>query len=158
MSNMEDPNVTAEACQREEEELQFNQFTNEQALELGLLIVEKAKSKGAALAIGIERNGQRLFHHAMSGTSPDNNDWVSRKTRLVNRVYMSSFRYRLWLEERGQSMRDRALDEFQYAAAGGGFPIILRNVGVVGAVAVSGLPQQEDHALVVEALGEFLRR
>lgn len=158
MSDTENTKAMIEACDREEEELQFNHFTNEQALELGLLIVERAKSKGASVAIGIERHGQKLFHHAMSGTAADNDDWVIRKSRLVNRTYMSSFRYRLWLEQRGQTMQERALDEFKYAAAGGGFPIRIRNVGVVGAVAVSGLPQQEDHALVVESVREFLGR
>ena len=43
-----------------------------------------------------------------------------------------------------------------YAPHGGSFPIIVRDVGVVGTVTVSGLPQAEDHALVLEVLGTFL--
>jgi len=39
---------------------------------------------------------------------------------------------------------------------GGAFPIIVRDVGAVGTVAVSGLPQAENHALVVSVLREFL--
>ena len=34
--------------------------------------------------------------------------------------------------------------------------LIVRNVGVVGTVTVSGLPQEEDHRLVVDVLREFL--
>jgi uncharacterized protein (UPF0303 family) len=45
-----------------------------------------------------------------------------------------------------------------YAAHGGCFPIVVRGVGFVGTVAVSGLPQKEDHDLVVEALRAFLAR
>ena len=35
---------------------------------------------------------------------------------------------------------------------GGSFPLHVAGVGCVGAVTVSGLPQRDDHALVVEAL------
>ena len=48
------------------------------------------------------------------------------------------------------------LDIDQYAAHGGAFPVIVRDVGVVGTVTVSGLPQEEDHRLVVQVLREFL--
>jgi len=44
----------------------------------------------------------------------------------------------------------------QEAAHGGAFPVIVRDVGVVGAVTVSGLPQEEDHRLVVQVLRKFL--
>jgi uncharacterized protein (UPF0303 family) len=48
------------------------------------------------------------------------------------------------------------LPESEYAAHGGAFPIIVRDVGAVGTVTVSGLPQEEDHRLVVSVLREFL--
>ena len=41
------------------------------------------------------------------------------------------------------------LDPALYAAHGGAFPILVRSVGPVGVVVVSGLPQVEDHRMVV---------
>jgi uncharacterized protein (UPF0303 family) len=40
----------------------------------------------------------------------------------------------------------------EFASHGGAFPLSVAGAGVIGSVAVSGLPQREDHQLVVEAL------
>ena len=48
------------------------------------------------------------------------------------------------------------IDESEFAAHGGAFPVTVRGVGVVGTVTVSGLPQEEDHRLVVSVLRAFL--
>jgi uncharacterized protein (UPF0303 family) len=50
------------------------------------------------------------------------------------------------------------LDPASYAAHGGAFPILIRGTGCVGTVAVSGLPQVEDHRFVVDQLEKFLTR
>lgn len=146
------------ACVDEEDELRFERFTNEEALELGLMIVDKANARGVAITSEIQRNGQVLFHYAMSGTAMDNDEWVRRKARTVNRFSMSSYHYGLWLEQKGQTLHQRGLDEFLFAASGGGFPLRIRNVGVIGSITVSGLPHEQDHALVTECVREFLGR
>ena len=52
--------------------------------------------------------------------------------------------------------KDWRLDEADYAAIGGGFPIIVAGTGVVGAVACSGLPHEMDHQLLVDAICQIL--
>ena len=145
-----------EQCAREEEELQFESFSNAEALQLGLAMLEHCRAAGHSVTIDIERNGQQLFHVAMEGTAPDNDIWIGRKKRLVNRIFKSSYHYFLWLESRGQTLHDRGMDGSLYAASGGGFPVRVRGAGVVGAVTVSGLPHEQDHALVVDCLRRFL--
>jgi uncharacterized protein (UPF0303 family) len=45
-----------------------------------------------------------------------------------------------------------------YTIAGGAVPVKVKGVeGVVAVVVVSGLAQEEDHGVVVEVLGEWLR-
>jgi uncharacterized protein (UPF0303 family) len=48
------------------------------------------------------------------------------------------------------------LDPECFAAHGGAFPILLPKTGCVGVVAVSGLPQEDDHRFVVEQIEAFL--
>jgi uncharacterized protein (UPF0303 family) len=53
----------------------------------------------------------------------------------------------------GRSFSERySLPDADYAAHGGSFPLHVAGTGVIGSLTVSGLPQREDHNLVVEAL------
>jgi len=150
---------TIDELEREERELQLDRFTNADALELGLLLVEAARADGAAVAIAIERGEQRLFHHALEGASADNDAWIVRKNRVVRRFGHSTLLLRTRAEGEGRTFEDQMLlDPREYAAHGGAFPLIVRGVGVVGTVTVSGLPQVEDHRLVVRVLREFVQR
>ena len=88
-------------CIQEEEELQFRTFTNREALELGLGILKRAEEQNMHITIDIERHGQRLFHYAMDGTTMDNDQWVERKKRVVNRVFRSSYHFSLLLGTAG---------------------------------------------------------
>ncbi len=141
----------------QETEFQFTSFTNETALELGMALLEAAKSRGKAVTIDITRYGQQLFHYAMSGTSADNDEWVKRKSNVVRRFGHSSYYVGISLKNAGQTMQEKyLLPESEYAAHGGSFPLLIRNVGVVGTITVSGLPQAEDHELVVGVLRKML--
>jgi uncharacterized protein (UPF0303 family) len=142
---------------QQEEDIQFASFGNDMALAVGLALVEEARNKGKAVTIDITRGGQQLFHFAMAGTSIDNGEWVKRKNRVVQRFGHSSFYMGTSLKNAGQTIEEKyLLPESEYAAHGGAFPIIIKGVGVVGTITVSGLPQQEDHELVVSTLKQFL--
>ncbi|GGU95506.1 UPF0303 protein [Streptomyces albospinus] len=143
----------------QEERLLFDTFGNDEAWELGSLLVALARERGAAVTVGIRRGAQQLFHCALPGTSADNDAWIARKCAVVERYGESSYLVGARFRAKGRTFEESSrLDPDRFAAHGGAFPVRLRGTGVVGAVAVSGLPQADDHALVVEALERYLLR
>jgi uncharacterized protein (UPF0303 family) len=141
----------------QERRLVLKQFTHDDAWALGSLLVELARSRNAPVAIDIHRGGQQLFHAALPGSTPDNDAWIDRKRRVVERYGCSSYLVGSRFRAKGTTFEDSSrLDPDVYAAHGGAFPITVEGAGVIGTVVVSGLPQVEDHALVVEALERFL--
>ncbi|MER0480134.1 heme-degrading domain-containing protein [Streptomyces sp. Edi2] len=141
----------------QEERLVLDTFGNDEAWELGSLLVALARERGAAVTVGIRRGAQQLFHCALPGTSADNDAWIARKSAVVERYGESSYLVGARFRAKGRTFEDSSrLDPDRYAAHGGAFPVRLRGTGVVGVVAVSGLPQADDHALVVEGLERFL--
>jgi uncharacterized protein (UPF0303 family) len=142
---------------QEEQKLQFAKFNEEDAWKLGSQLVELARSRNLPVTIDITRGTHQLFHAALRGTSPDNDEWVKRKVRLVYRFGHSSFYVGQVLKSKGKTIEQSYLvSESDYAPHGGCFPIIVKNTGIVGTVTVSGLPQEEDHKLVVEAIRKYL--
>jgi uncharacterized protein (UPF0303 family) len=141
----------------EEEELQFSSFTNDDAWRLGTALRDLAHRQGAPVAIDVSRNHHQLFRAALPGATPDNDAWIERKQRVVHRFGHSSLYVRQTFVERGTTFEEQSgLDPQRYAAHGGGFPVLVRSVGPVGVLVVSGLPQLDDHRLIVAALRAHL--
>ena len=140
----------------QEQRLQFDHFNATTAWNLGNHLREAAEARQAAIVIDIHSQGMPLFYVALEGTTPDNPDWVRRKRNIVTRFFRSS--YAVGLMEKQQKINLAALDSRDYAAHGGCFPILLPHTGFLGTITVSGLPQREDHCLVVQTVADFLKR
>lgn len=151
------PDVTALVAEIEaqERELVLPRFSHDDAWRLGSRLVELAAQRGLAVTIDVRKGSQQVFHAAREGTTPDNDSWVARKVRVVERFGASSFLVGTRARAKGQDFNDKhRLPLQEYAAHGGAFPLRVDGVGIVGVVTVSGLAQADDHALVVEALRE----
>lgn len=156
---MNDAEIKDLIVQIEEQErrLVLPHFDNDDAWRLGTALVELARARSAPVTIDIRRGGQQLFHCALPGTSADNDSWIERKVRTVDRYGHASYLVGLRFAAKGTTFEASSrLDPGEYAAHGGAFPIILAGTGPVGTVTVSGLPQREDHELVVAALSAYL--
>jgi uncharacterized protein (UPF0303 family) len=147
------------ACvERQERELRLQRFDAQIAWELGTRIKAMAEERGLSLVVDVRRFGQPLFYAALEGTTPDNPEWVRRKSNMVARYHRSSYGMGLQLKMKNQTLEDRGHAIADFAAHGGSFPLHVENAGIVGSVTVSGLPQRADHELVVEALCAMLGR
>ena len=140
----------------QEKRLQFKNFDAEMAWAVGSALKAAAEKRRVAVAIDIQVNGHTLFSYAMAGTTPDNWEWMRRKRNVVMRYRRSSYAIGLKHQHAGTTLESGGLDTKDYAAHGGCFPILLEGTGCVGTITVSGLPQREDHALVVSVLQEYL--
>jgi uncharacterized protein (UPF0303 family) len=137
----------------QEKALVFPRFDAARAWQLGAYLREIATARGLALAIDVRTFGQPLFFSALDGATPDNIDWVRRKSNVVAHFRRSSYAIGLRMQQAGTTLADKhGLPVSEYAPHGGAFPLTVAGAGVIGSVAVSGLPQRADHELVVEAL------
>jgi uncharacterized protein (UPF0303 family) len=142
---------------QQEQELQFTRFNEDVAWKLGSQLIESARSRNLRVTVDIMRGTHQLFHASLRGTSPDNDEWVKRKVKTVYRFGHSSFYIGQLLKSKGKTIEQSSLvSESEYAPHGGCFPIIIKDTGIVGTITVSGLPQEEDHKLVVQALRDYL--
>jgi len=141
----------------QEQRLQFERFDATTAWTLGARLKDAAEARGFAVAIDIQLHGQPLFFYAMPGTTPDNVDWIRRKRNVVMRFQRSSYAVGLQLQQQQTTLEKQLhVDPRDYAAHGGCFPLNLIGTGCIGTITVSGLPQRQDHELVVEVLAGLL--
>lgn len=136
--------------EQEERELVLLQFDHDDAWTLGTTIVRLAQERGLKIAVDIRKGQQQVFHAALEGSNIDMSEWIARKVRTVYRFDGSS--YLIGRRHGGNFNAATTLPFTEYVAHGGAFPIRVQGVGIVGVVTVSGLPEQDDHALAVEGL------
>ena len=141
----------------QEERLRFSRFDPGLAWELGLALKQAAERRQAPVAIDVSLAVQPLFHCALDGATPDNTEWVRRKRNVTLRFFRSSYAIGLELKRDGRTLAEKyGLSSTDYMAHGGSFPIRLAGPTCIGAITVSGLPQRDDHDLVIRTLAGFL--
>ena len=141
---------------QQEKDLTLFSFTNEDAINLGQELLKLALNQKAPVIVQVRIGEQIIFHSALTGSTSENDWWINRKYRVVEKFKHSSMYVRVSFEEKNQSFEeDSGLDNELYAAHGGGFPISVSNIGMVGVALVSGLPQVEDHKMLIQGFINF---
>jgi uncharacterized protein (UPF0303 family) len=140
----------------QERRLHLPRYDEAVAWTLGTRLKDAAEARQLPLTIELRLARETVFFHAMPGTSPANADWARRKRNTVELMQRSSYGIGRWLELDSSSLESKmGLPPRDYASHGGSFPLRLAGSGCVGVVTVSGAPQRQDHAMVVEVLAEW---
>lgn len=140
----------------QEEKYQFVSFTHADAKRLGEMLYENSKAYNRPVGIVIRINQNVIYCYMPDGTNHENAQWLTAKANTVEHMEMSSLRVNVQLHMAGENMADKYMRQFDYTLMGGGFPVRLKNVGVIGTICVSGLPHIQDHQLIIDTLKMFL--
>lgn len=132
--------------------LVLDRFDETVALRLGQALVDMALAEALPVVINIRTVDRTLFHAALPGSAPLNDLWARRKSNTALMFQLPSLLVGLRNKAKGQTLARDALDAADYADHGGAVPIRVRGAGMVAVATVSGLPQIEDHKLVVRGL------
>lgn len=145
---------------KQEELLRFEHFTRDDALGLGLKVVETAKGKyHHGVAVRIFAEGAVLFSHMMDEASLENELWMTRKFNTSSISRVSSMRTFLEIHygiREKEPWCDNSGDHGNYALCGGCIPIFDKNGNAHGFVMVSALPHEEDHQLIADSMAAYL--
>ncbi|MBC5646793.1 heme-binding protein [Christensenella tenuis] len=145
---------------KQEELLRFEQFTRDDALGLGLKVIEMAREKyHHGVTVRIFAEGAVLFSHMMDECSLENELWMTRKFNTSSITRISSMRTFLEIHygiRQEEAWCKNSGDHGNYALCGGCMPIFGKNGETHGFVMVSALSHEEDHQLIADSMAAYL--
>ena len=154
-SDAELPEFTVADLEREDA-LDVPEFTNDDAVDLGLAALEVIDERELNLAVRIVLRGDIVFQAKLGDTGPGNDEWLAGKHAVVERFGEASLLVRRRHEESGAPFEERTdVDHEVFKAHGGSIPIKV-NGEVVGSITTSGEPDVVDHATSAEAVRRYL--
>ena len=153
----EDQAPTLDEIRDQERRLVLASFDENDGIDIGLSLLKLATERDLPVTIEVRKGDRVVFRAARNGTSATNDQYVGGKARLVERFGHSRDLLDSGTKRRARPSRRRPAYTFpEYAPHGGGFPLVVDGAGVAGVAIVSGLPQLQDHALIVECLTAFV--
>lgn len=135
------------------EEIVLPKFEEEDVLRL-LSICRNLNNK---VAIEIFKNGRTSLRFLPDHLNADKVDWLRRKRNSV--LYFGLSTDALYKKMNGEELlleEKYGLKQEEYTITPGSVPIRVRGAGLIGALSITGLSPEEDHALAVSLLQELL--
>lgn len=151
----ESPQTAAE-LEAELAPLVLPHFDEPTAYHLGSILVRRAQEGRMPVVINIRNANRTFFHAALPGSAATNDNWARRKSNTALMIGKASLVIGRKYAEIGRTLDTDGLPAADYADSGGAVPLIVQGAGMVAVCTVSGLPQVEDHKLVLAGLRELL--
>jgi uncharacterized protein (UPF0303 family) len=121
------------------------------ALRLGQWLMTEGIARGLPILIDIRTTQMTLFRVVLPGAGPLNDRWAQRKSNTAFLFGAASLLVQHRLKAAGRALEHHGATAESFADSGGAVPLITSQ-GVQAVATVSGLPQVEDHRLVVAGI------
>ena len=158
VTGTEPPMPTVAELDRERPAYVMTGPTELTAYRIGTWIAERAIDQGLVITVEVILAGRLVFRAALPGTSDRNDMYLRGKRKVVELHGRPSLYERMRYAEQGTTFVDATGLAFpEYAAHGGGVPMLSADGELLGMVIVSGLPMVQDHELAVAAIRAVAR-
>ncbi|CAM3701823.1 heme-degrading domain-containing protein [Elizabethkingia occulta] len=133
--------------------IELDSFSNRIAFDMGVKIIDLAKSRNQHIAVEVCRLNQTVFLYVDDTLPVDKHNWLRRKANISRQFEESSLNVKNDLKDGNMTLEKTfGLDEKDFLAKGGAIPVFIKNGGMIAVITVSGLHDEEDHNIIIEAL------
>lgn len=133
--------------------IELDSFSNQLAFEMGMKIIDMAKSRHQHIAVEICRLNYTVFMYVDDSLPVDKYNWLRRKANVAKQFEESSLSVKNDLMIGNMTLEKTfGLDGKDFLANGGSIPVFVKNAGMIGTITVSGLHDEEDHKIIIDAL------
>ncbi|MDX8567125.1 heme-binding protein [Elizabethkingia sp. HX XZB] len=107
--------------------IELDRFSNRIAFDMGVKIIDLAKSRNQHIAVEVCRLNQTVFLYVDDTLPVDKHNWLRRKANITRQFEESSFSVKNDLKEGNMSLEKTfGLDERDFLAKGGAIPIFCK--------------------------------
>ncbi len=146
-----------EILAEQEEKLQFDHFSEEDAWDLTTFFVQQMKEKNCPMGIVIRKlNGSVITQYMPAMTSKHNDVFMTKKFNTTALTEKSSLHFTAFLNLVGETLKGQCMNYDEHIGCGGAFPIRVKGTGTVAVLTVSRLRHEEDHEFIVDGLSKYL--
>ncbi len=144
---------TADELLAQEDDARLPRFDAEKAIQLGRRVLERGDRKRLPIAVEVFVGERLIFRAALPGSNAENDRYLASKLTLARETgHPTLFTSRQYRDALAADSSRRDERRASYGPYGGCIPLRAVDGSVLGHATVSGLTEQDDHAMVLWAI------